>query len=474
MTARRGPVRHGAEDDVPFAVMLREGRGHREYYARFAPPLYRYCWSLLGPSSTALPDAPGEATREALVASVELLPLLRDRAQLRPWLFALARTSCQRRGFAPVSPYAGLATVEAERPLVETMLRIPPSHRELLELYLRHGLSPSQIALILGLDAETAGELCRAAARRAIEVLSEHAPRPARPGAGPWALVDVADLMRLLVPPGPPEGLRERVIAACTAVGRAEERRGAAALMRPLGPDGFPLHRDRALAGGSAPVPEESPQRPDETTSVAADRITTFDVTGRHAAEPVAELAPDAAPRPSAERGPGTRWLTPIFAGLSTVVIALALWMAGTLLGEGPTTVTGTPPSAPGISTRSSAGVSNSAVPDRLPAPGNNGAGADEVTVGAATVAPPPVSPAASPAPMGTSPAPESSLPATGGGTEPAPSGGGTAGEALPRAPQPSEPPSDAPGRPEEGQDGSDDLVSRWLEDLLGLLGPRG
>ncbi|MFC7744325.1 hypothetical protein ACFQXA_30310 [Nocardiopsis composta] len=67
-------------------------------YDAFAPALYRYCWSLVGPQAA---DA---ALRRALLAAPRLAGELSDPDDLQPWLFALARTACRRHGFAAVSP----------------------------------------------------------------------------------------------------------------------------------------------------------------------------------------------------------------------------------------------------------------------------------------------------------------------------------------------------------------------------------
>ncbi|MFC7327759.1 hypothetical protein [Marinactinospora rubrisoli] len=373
MTAHRGSGRHRVDADVAYARLLRDGRGHTECYAAFAPGLYQYCWSLLGPriGGPSLADPAGEAVREALLAAGELVGRLGDHGDLRPWLFALARTACQRRGFARRTPYADLPAVESERPLVLTMPRLPPSYRELLELYLRHGLAPSQIAGILGLDAETAGELCRAAVRRAIDELAATASTPQRPGATQWALVDVVALLEAVAPPGPPDRLRQEILADWTAPECAGERRRLADLMRPLGLDGFPLHRSRAGTGTDRPAAGEAARATEageaETLALPADRITTADTPAGDPDERVAEIAPE--PDGSAEEAERRRWAAPAVAGLATVVFALSLWGVGALLAEGPsTTIAEVAPSEP-ATPASGSPTGGRGAPDQLPAP---------------------------------------------------------------------------------------------------------
>ncbi|GAA2006287.1 hypothetical protein GCM10009799_37260 [Nocardiopsis rhodophaea] len=294
MTTRsEAEQRRGEGSDPDFAVLLREGRGFDRCYDTFAPRLYRYCWSLVEPAhwthGEKNTDADGgtaeepaaTAVRQTFLAAAELIDELGDRTLFRPWLFSLARAASQRQGFATRSPLADLATVPVERPAVEVARRLPPSHRELLELHLRHALPVSEIAKVLSLDTDIAGELCRAAVRRAADVLSEFAKAPGSvvdmvlsadamatgstdtPAANisdasrgrsaqsggdrpAWTPSDVARLLAVLEPPGPPADLREEILEACTSEERAERRRRAAAELRPLTTDGFPQHRERA------------------------------------------------------------------------------------------------------------------------------------------------------------------------------------------------------------------------------------
>ena len=143
-------------------------------YDAHAAELYRYCWTLVGP------EAAGDTVREALTAAAVLE--CADAEDLRPWLFALARTACRHAGFAPGPPYDGAPAAPDERPARTMWGRLPPSYRELLELHRRHGLAAGQIAKILGLDPETCAELCRAAGRRAADLLAEALEEAGRGG----------------------------------------------------------------------------------------------------------------------------------------------------------------------------------------------------------------------------------------------------------------------------------------------------
>ncbi|RKS10501.1 hypothetical protein DFP74_6269 [Nocardiopsis sp. Huas11] len=338
-------------------------------YDAFAPALYRYAWSLLGggtdpgraiASATAphADPAPGdddadpvaEAVHDALVASVVLDGERTDPADLGPWLYALTRSACQRRGFAHTCPYTRLATVPAEAPVARMFSRLPASHRELVELNLRHALPTGAVARVLGLDDQICGELSRSAIRRAAEGLEGIDPheRPLAlgeedPATTGWRtkVHQVSSALALLRPPGPPPALRALVVRTSTDPALAEERERIAAAMHPLTSDGYPLHRSRL----HRPT-EEEPAAPAETAAepppraLPGDRLTTRDHPVR--TEPVTRLA---GPGHDAEAEETTRrrWPLPAVSGVTTVVVAVALWSWASAVG-GPTAVIGTGP----------------------------------------------------------------------------------------------------------------------------------
>ncbi|WP_051065485.1 hypothetical protein [Nocardiopsis potens] len=303
-------------------------------YDAFAPALYRYCWSLVGP------QAAEAALRRALLAAPRLAGELSDPDDLQPWLFALARTACRRHGFAAASPYAALAASAEERPVAQMLAGLPPSSREMLELHLRHGLTASQIAKVCGLDRETCGELCRAAERRAAELLP-----------------DPAAALALLEPPGPPPGLLSGPLG-----GRAEAAE-AAGEMRPLGPDGFPLHRrreaDRPAGPEAAPGPAGAAEEPREQAPrpLPGDRVTTADV-----GVPL---------RPEQARDEHRAWSWAAVSGLVTVALALMLSAAVLLSGPGTVAGAGPPPIGTGApaTARSTAPADPGDTPGEAPSP---------------------------------------------------------------------------------------------------------
>ncbi|MFB9799733.1 RNA polymerase sigma factor, partial [Streptomonospora salina] len=241
--------RHSSAPGSELAAALRHSTGYDRCYDLFAARIYRYCWSLLGPGgSGSEPDRAAAALHETFLAAAQRIDALRDDREFAAWLFALARTAARRRGFSPRSPYAQLATAEAEQAAVHLSLRMAPSNRELLELYLRHGLPAPLIARVLGLDAETAAELCRTAVLRAADHLTRYALAPDHTdGLGPDR--GVRAVLADFEPPGPPPALREQVLEDCASPLAAARRRAAAEAVDPLGSNGFPLHRNRKPGG---------------------------------------------------------------------------------------------------------------------------------------------------------------------------------------------------------------------------------
>lgn len=342
----------GNETDVP-AVDTVEA-----LHDTFAQSLYLYAWSLLGDPGRHVDgaersddDPVTDAVHEALVAGIGLEAKLTDPADRGPWLYALVRAACQRRGFAHTCPYTRLATVPAEVPVARMFSRLPASHRELVELNLRHALSTSAVARVLGLEPRICGELSRSAIRRAaegLEDLSGADPDEESPGTT-WRnqVQQVSSALALLRPPGTPPGLRARVVRTCTSPEAAEERAGIAAAMHPLTVDGYPIHRSRPPG---APVVEESED--DGTVEIPlpralpGDRLTTAD-------HPVHDDArsplpsPDHDPLDEAAEPGRRRWPLPAVSGLATVVVAFGLWWWASSTGE-PSTMIDAGPAMPG------------------------------------------------------------------------------------------------------------------------------
>lgn len=331
----------------------------RALHDAFAAPLYRYAWSLLGGDG----ERAAEAVHDALVAGVELDGERTTRTKRTPWLYALTRTACQQRGLAATCPYTNLATVPVEEPVARMFAHLPSGHRELVELDLRHGLSPAEVARILGLSPGMCVELTRSATRRAADNLHEvrSDPDPSKEDQNdeqaPATLRRhrarrVAAALDLLRPPGPPPGLRGEVLATATVPGLTVVRDRIVTAMRPLDEDGYPVHRVRAPVAhqeGTDADPGTQESGRGAASAVLAprplleDHLTTTDHPVR--TEHTASLAaPGESPAPVDPERP--RRVLPVVSGLVTVAAAVTLWLWASALG-GPVTVMGPEAAAP-------------------------------------------------------------------------------------------------------------------------------
>ncbi|WP_020480272.1 hypothetical protein [Nocardiopsis salina] len=332
------------------------GADARTFHDAFAAPLYRYAWSLLGGDA----ERATEAVHDALVAATILDGERAPGTARTPWLYALTRTACQQRGLARSCPYTDLATVAAEEPVGRMYANLPAGHRELVELDLRHGLSPADTSRILGLSPGMCVELTRSAVRRAADNLHglRNAPDPLEEDEGhaPATLrrhraERVAAALEQLRPPGPPPGLRGEVLAGSTDPGLTVVRERIAAAMRPLDDSGFPAHRVRTPAASESPdesgagpgTPAEGERGRGAAVAVPLprplpeDRLTTADHPVR--SEHTASLAaPGESPAPVEPERP--RRVLPVVSGLATVAAAVGLWLWASALG-GPATVVG-------------------------------------------------------------------------------------------------------------------------------------
>ena len=308
----------------------------------FAQPLYRYAWSLVG-GGDGTDDPAATAVHDALVAGTLLEGERAEPADLGPWLYALTRAACQRHGLTHICPYGRLATVPAEIPVAHMYSRLPASHRELVELTLRHALPTAAVARILSLDPRICGELARSAIRRAAEGLREAFGDEDEQPTWRAQLHEVSSALALLRPPGAPPGLRERAIRTCSDPALAAERERIASAMGPLTEEGYPVHRARTTATEEEgtppfadPVDEQLPR------ALPADRITTSD-------HPVHEeyRADMDSPHGTVEdhhECTRRRRVLPAISGLLTVTLAVLLWIWSGSLGTPPTVIDAGPP----------------------------------------------------------------------------------------------------------------------------------
>jgi RNA polymerase sigma factor (sigma-70 family) len=173
-SARRAPRTSGpppvdTEYDHRIAAAITAGdpAGIAMAYDRYAAALYGYCHSMLHD-----PVGAAQATRDTFVVAAATLINLPEAPELRPWLYARARAEGQRlhrpsahaRGReAEPEGLTGLhgEPVQAQlRSLIDTILgTLTPREREVIELSVRHGLSDSELAVVLGVSDSRAQAL---------------------------------------------------------------------------------------------------------------------------------------------------------------------------------------------------------------------------------------------------------------------------------------------------------------------------
>ncbi|MFV2197617.1 sigma-70 family RNA polymerase sigma factor [Nocardiopsis sp. LOL_012] len=434
-------------------------------YDAFAPALYRYAWTLLGGTAvpgperdegTAPADLAAEAVHDGLVAAVALTPGRDDPDDRGPRLYALVRSACQHRGFALTCPYTHLATVPAEEPVARMFSRLPASHRELVELNLRHALPPAAIARVLGLDGALCSELSRSAIRRAFEGLAEHDAFQDPEALWRTQVQQVSSALALLRPPGPPPGLRGLVVGTCLDPALAGARARIADAMRPLTAEGYPVHRGRAGGPAEEPEPETSePPAEPLPRALPGDRVTTRDHPVREEVTTALD-APDAVHAPE-QRSLPRHWPLSAVSGLVTIALAVVLWSWASALGAPPTV----------IGTEAPEAARSPQVHDVPAPPSPTDTHPGEGTLGNQSTAgrPQDTAPSAEDSPSG---APES--PSAADAESAAPASPPEPASSPPPSPETATAPQESPsgGTADGGQDTPDGLIGGLLDLLLG------
>jgi RNA polymerase sigma-70 factor, ECF subfamily len=149
----------GVDDAVLVAAAQRDPRAFEPLYARYADPVYRYCWRRLGDA-----DAAADATSLIFIKALAALPRYRA-GSFRSWLFSIAHNTVVDGlrstrhdapfdpAFDPVDPAPGpeeLALAgDAGRQVRSLLGRLSTDQRHVVELRLA-GLTDREIATALG------------------------------------------------------------------------------------------------------------------------------------------------------------------------------------------------------------------------------------------------------------------------------------------------------------------------------------
>src|SRR5262249_27848451 len=138
--------------------------------ARHADPLYKHCRSMVGDPADA-----ADAVQDTFVIAASRLAGLREPERLRAWLYAVARNECLRilratkqapapDGAPDVTDEVAGVGEDTERAGLRALLRdavggLNRAEREVIELQLRQGLEPAEVAAVLGVSRNHAHSL---------------------------------------------------------------------------------------------------------------------------------------------------------------------------------------------------------------------------------------------------------------------------------------------------------------------------
>jgi RNA polymerase sigma factor (sigma-70 family) len=158
------------EREVVASIVTGDPEGLAQVYDRYADPLYKYCRSMLSDPADA-----ADAVQDTFVTAASRLAGLREPERLRAWLYAVARNECLRlpRAAKPEPALDGVPDVtdevadageDAERAGLRALFRdaiggMSPAEREAVELQLRQGLEPAEVAAVLGVSRNHANSL---------------------------------------------------------------------------------------------------------------------------------------------------------------------------------------------------------------------------------------------------------------------------------------------------------------------------
>jgi RNA polymerase sigma factor (sigma-70 family) len=164
---RLGRMDQTAPDDATVVAAMTAGdpAGLDSAYRRYADRLYTYARPIVGE------DAAADVVQETFLIAQERVRQLRDPSRLGSWLYAITRNECLRRVRARRRT---VTLAESHEPVLDTdpgraihaaQIRdlvhaaaagLNDSEREVFELTVRHGLSPTEIADVLGVPANHA------------------------------------------------------------------------------------------------------------------------------------------------------------------------------------------------------------------------------------------------------------------------------------------------------------------------------
>ncbi|WP_327589426.1 sigma-70 family RNA polymerase sigma factor [Nonomuraea sp. NBC_00507] len=157
-------VDRAGDQELVEALRRADADAPAKLFDSYAERLYDYAFSLAGDRDLAT-----DAVHDALVTAQGCVERLREPGRLRAWLYALARFQVRARMAHRSTPTQELPDLEEQADpeladlVHETLGELGESEREVLELSLRHGLTPSEAGAVLALTSrQAAAKLGRA------------------------------------------------------------------------------------------------------------------------------------------------------------------------------------------------------------------------------------------------------------------------------------------------------------------------
>ncbi|NUO97416.1 MAG: sigma-70 family RNA polymerase sigma factor, partial [Nonomuraea sp.] len=268
----------GRADDQELADALRRADtdASAKLYDSYGERLYDYALSLIGER-----EAAADAVHDALVTAQGCVARLKEAGRLRAWLYALTRFQVRARMAHRNTPVEGVPLEQPAEPadaeltdlVHETLAELSRNEREIVELSLRHGLTPGEVASVLGLTSRQASTRLG----RARDTLENAAAAVVLARTGRAHCPDLSAMVDSWEGPLTPL-LRRRLsghIAGCEVCTEGKHRQVAATRLLDLVPVEFPPISLRRRVIDTCVNPER-----DQTRTLITDRGDSFDRTG--------------------------------------------------------------------------------------------------------------------------------------------------------------------------------------------------
>ncbi|MEV2265484.1 sigma-70 family RNA polymerase sigma factor [Nonomuraea africana] len=241
-------------------------------YDAYAERLHDYACSLTGDR-----DSAADAVHDALVTAQGRTDQLKESARLRAWLYALTRfQSVAKTPRTPGTPPPVLddpEDPELAELVHEALGELSKGEREVLELSLRHGLTPSEVGAVLGLTSRQAATRLG----RARDHLENAAAAVVLARTGRAHCPDLSAMVDSWEGPLTPI-LRRRLsghIGGCEVCTEGRHRHVSASRLLDLVPVAFPPISLRRRMVETCTSPER-----DQTRTLITERGDSFDRTG--------------------------------------------------------------------------------------------------------------------------------------------------------------------------------------------------